>query len=74
MIYGRIFKAADPQRVGLRRRAFAVLHRTLAGSYFVAGRYRQFVRHALTSLMLDPREAAYFAAAALRQVGRRASV
>lgn len=72
-IYEGIFKAADEHRLAIRRRAFSVLHRTLAGSYFVAGEYRKFARHAVKSLVLNPAQAAYFGAAGLRQVRRRSA-
>jgi len=69
-IYGGIFQAGDDRRLAIRRRALGVLHRTLAGSHFVSGNYRQFAAHAVKSIALHPRGAGYFAAAAVRQARR----
>jgi glycosyltransferase involved in cell wall biosynthesis len=57
----------EPELRALRSRAYGNLHRLLAGSYFVAGRHREFLRHTLASVRHDPTELAYFA----RWPGRR---
>lgn len=54
----------------LRRQAFARNYRILAGSYYRARAFSGFLRCAMRALLLDPREAAYFAAFPLR-AGRR---
>lgn len=44
----------------LRRRAYGNSHRILAGSYFAAGNYSAFVRHAFQSIWHRPSALAYF--------------
>lgn len=51
-------KAGDVQK--LKRKAYGNLHKTLAGSYFHAGEYGNFVRHSLNSLALDLSNLGYF--------------
>jgi glycosyltransferase involved in cell wall biosynthesis len=58
---------ADPELRGLRRRAYANLHRVIAGSYFVQGRHGAFLRHAVRSVMSHPSTLAYFLGMPLRR-------
>lgn len=61
--------AADVQSI--RRRSFGNLHKTLAGSYFHAGNYGDFIRHGLKSLILRPGNIGYFARFPLRLLQRK---
>jgi len=58
----------------LRRRAYANLHRMIAGSYFVDGRFSAFARHAALSLREHPSTAPYFLGMPLRRLRRRRTV
>ena len=51
---------ADPALRPMRRRAYANLHRMIAGSYFVAGRRGPFLRHAARSIGSHPSVLPYF--------------
>jgi glycosyltransferase involved in cell wall biosynthesis len=64
--------AVDAGLKGRRRQAMGRLYMVLAGSYFQARRYGDFVRCATRSIALDPRRAGYLASYPLR-VARRSS-
>ena len=51
-----------------RRHAYGNLYRTLAGSFFVAGQYRDFARNALLSLWNRPSHIGYFLGFPLRRL------
>ena len=53
-----------------RRRAFARNYMVLAGTYFYAGRYRDFLRCMLRALVLDPRQLEYLGALPARLLRR----
>ena len=57
--------------VRLRRRAMGNFHRVLAGSYFHAGDFRQFAKHAALSLWNRPSGIRYFAGFPLRRMGKQ---
>lgn len=60
-----------PERVRARRRqAFGRNYMVLAGTYFVAGHLRGFLRCVLRSLALDPRQAAYLVEFPFRRAKR----
>lgn len=59
---------ADPKLTPLRRRAYANLHRTIAGSYFVDGRRGPFLRHAVRSVAGHPSTLPYFLGMPLRRM------
>jgi glycosyltransferase involved in cell wall biosynthesis len=67
-----IFASPDtPPRIRrLRRRAYANLHRMIAGSYFVQGRYRAFGREAVRSIAAHPSTLGYFLAMPFRRMRR----
>ncbi|MBA2734775.1 MAG: glycosyltransferase [Acidobacteria bacterium] len=52
--YDKAFGRAAPEIHRLRRRSYGNLHMVLAGSFFRAGKRREFVRHAVKSLWLTP--------------------
>ena len=51
-----------------RGRAYGNLYKTLAGSFFVAGRYRDFARNTLRSLWSRPANISYFLKFPLRRI------
>ena len=63
--------AAEPELRPLRRRAYANLHRMIAGSYFVERRFVPFARHAVRSVWLHPSTLPYFLAMPVRRLRRR---
>lgn len=54
-----------------RRVCYGNLHKTLAGSYFYAGQYPQFLQHAAKSVLNKPSNFGYFAAFPLRRLKRK---
>jgi glycosyltransferase involved in cell wall biosynthesis len=63
--------AAEARVVRMRRRAYANLHRMIAGSYFVERRLLPFARHAARSIWLHPSTLPYFLAMPVRRLRRR---
>jgi glycosyltransferase involved in cell wall biosynthesis len=70
LVYDEVFAGRHAVTVPslIRRRAYASLHRMLAGSYLADGRYRDFARHAMLSLASHPSELSYFLAYPLRRL------
>jgi glycosyltransferase involved in cell wall biosynthesis len=66
--FGKIFVDRSTKK---SRRAYGVLYKTLAGSYFRAGQYRDFFRAAYQSLSMDPSNLGYFLSFPLRRLGVR---
>lgn len=54
-----------------RNECYGNLHRTLSGSYFHSGNYRQFAKHAAKSLWHRPSGVAYFLEFPLRRLRKR---
>ena len=73
LIYKKAFADARPEIRKLRRRAYGNLHVSLAGSYFVAGRVRECMRHAAIGLYLTPLNVTRFLAYPVRWARRRCS-
>jgi glycosyltransferase involved in cell wall biosynthesis len=71
--FGGIFADATPRTARLRRRAYANLHRMIAGSYFVEGEFASFARHAARSIGMHPSTMPYFLGLPLRRLQRRAT-
>jgi glycosyltransferase involved in cell wall biosynthesis len=69
--YGRVFEGASPELRRMRRRAFANLHRMIAGSYFVDRRLGRFARNAARSIREHPSTLPYFLALPVRRLRRR---
>ena len=61
----------EPDLAALRTRGLARNYMVLAGTYFQAGRYRDFARCAARSVSMDPRRASYLAGFPLRVARRR---
>jgi glycosyltransferase involved in cell wall biosynthesis len=70
---GQVFDdpEADPRYRPLRRRAYANLHRMLAGSYFTKRQWRQVARHAVLSLTQHPSTLPYFLRMPIRRLRNR---
>jgi glycosyltransferase involved in cell wall biosynthesis len=58
LVYAKHFGQASTELQAIRRASYGRLHMILAGSYFRAGQYQQFGRHALKSLCLAPANSA----------------
>jgi glycosyltransferase involved in cell wall biosynthesis len=69
--FDKSFETDDPQLLAIRDECYGKIHSVLAGSYFRAGQYGQFVRHAARSLWLAPSNAARFMAFPARYSARR---
>lgn len=69
--YEKAFKDEAEDVQNLKRKAYGNLHQVLAGSYYRAGQYSDFVRHTLKSIYLKPSNFAYFAAFPLRRLKKR---
>jgi hypothetical protein len=67
--YGQIFDPADRLQApsALRRRAYANLHRMIAGAYFIERRPLRFAKHALASIAMHPSTLRYFLGTPLRR-------
>jgi glycosyltransferase involved in cell wall biosynthesis len=72
--FGQIFDPArrQPGVASLERRAYANLHRMLAGSYFVDGSIGPFLRHAWSAVCTHPSVLTYFLALPARRLRRTA--
>jgi glycosyltransferase involved in cell wall biosynthesis len=68
--YAKVFSEQDPELQRLRRWAYGRLHAMLAGSFFQAGEYRRFARHAAASLAARPGQVGYFAGYPVRALRR----
>jgi glycosyltransferase involved in cell wall biosynthesis len=69
--FGSVFADTSSRLQPLRRRAYANLHRMIAGSYFVDGRFRAFARHAARSVSGHPSTLPYFLGMPLRRLRRK---
>ena len=69
--YEKAFDTDDPNVLALKRRAMGNYHRVLAGSYFRAGQYSDFARHAMKSIGYRPSNLGYFAKFPLRRLRRQ---
>jgi len=71
--YAKAFADHDPELQKIRRRAYGALYSMLAGSFFRAGEYRLFTRHALASVRMRPGQVGYFAGYPVRALRRHLS-
>ena len=60
LAFEKAFRVMTPELFQIKRQAYGALHQNLAGSYFVAGKYLQFIRHAIRSLAFDPGNIVHF--------------
>ena len=64
--WNKAFETSDKKILRLRRRAFANLHKVLAGSYLQNGQYIDFSKHLLISLWFKPVYLSYYLSIFLR--------
>lgn len=69
--FDKAFADPDPQIQALRRRAYAMLHRKIAGSYLQYGRYGKAVGHLARAVVLHPPELFYALRLPQRAMARR---
>ncbi|MCE7963653.1 MAG: glycosyltransferase [Acidobacteria bacterium ACB1] len=67
LFYEKAFADGDEQVQALKRQALSNCHRILAGSYFQAGQYRDFLRTAAKSVLKTPSNIGYFLEFPLRR-------
>ena len=70
-IMNKLFAAPSPDIAPLKRRAYGNLHSVLAGSFFGAGEWLDFLRHAAWSVALTPENLPQFAGFPIRWMRRR---
>ncbi len=68
LAWEKAFDTTDENVLRLRRRSYGNLHRALAGSYFQAGDYASFIRHAAVSLWYKPQNIGYYLNFPLRRL------
>lgn len=71
--YKKAFSETSDKVQSIKRTAYGNLHQVLAGSYFRAGQYSAFAKHALRSIRLTPTNFIYFASFPLRFLRRKTS-
>lgn len=69
--YEKVFEEADDSWLAVRPAAYGHLHKVLAGSYFHGGKGREFLRHGLLSLWLDPANITHYLKFPVRYWQRR---
>jgi glycosyltransferase involved in cell wall biosynthesis len=69
--YAKAFREPSSEVARLRRRAYGNLHAVLAGSFFSAGQYGPFLKHATLSLVRTPENAGRFLGYPIRWLRRR---
>ncbi len=67
LAFEKTFKDSSMEIQKLKGQSYGTLHKILAGSYFQAGNYRQFIKHSLKSFWLYPQNIIYFAKFPLRR-------
>lgn len=68
--YKKSFHTQDEKILRLRNRAYGNFHTKLAGSYFYAGDYGQFIRHSFKSVQMSPKNIFYFLEFPVRRLKR----
>lgn len=68
--YQKSFETDDPDLLAIRDQCFGKIHSVLAGSYFSAGSYRSFARHAIKSIILAPKLSVRYLAFPVRYLAR----
>jgi glycosyltransferase involved in cell wall biosynthesis len=69
--YEKAFAESSAALQGIRRRCYGNLHAVLAGSFFSAGEYAGFLRHAVKSVLFTPDNLSRFLAFPIRRLRRR---
>ena len=65
--YKKAFETNDRSVLDLRRRAYGIFHKVMAGSYFHSREYGQFARHAGRSIFMRWQNLGYFLKFPLRR-------
>jgi len=60
LAFEKTFLYASPDIQKLKNQAYGNLHKILAGSYFQAGDYTQFIKHSIKSFQMSPENIFYF--------------
>lgn len=68
--YDKAFNINDDELRLIRRQCYGKIHSVIAGSYFRAGQYGPFVRHAVRSLWLTPGTASRYLGYPTRAISR----
>ena len=71
LAYEKIFETADKQTLKLRRRCYGNLYKMVAGSYLLAGEYKNFLKNTGKSLFITPENLTYFAAFPVRRLRKK---
>ncbi|HEX9930540.1 MAG TPA: glycosyltransferase family A protein [Pyrinomonadaceae bacterium] len=71
LAYKKIFETADKQTLKLRRRCYGNLYKMVAGSYLLAGEYKNFLKNTGKSLFITPENLTYFAAFPIRRLRKK---
>jgi len=69
--FEKAFRRPRPEVAAIKNQAYGRLHQILAASYFVAGSYPSFVRHAVKSLIYNPQNISYFLSSSRRTANQR---
>jgi glycosyltransferase involved in cell wall biosynthesis len=67
LAFEKTFRDNSVEIQKLKRQSYGTLHKVLAGSYFHARDYRQFIKHSVKSFWLYPQNIIYFAKFPLRR-------
>jgi glycosyltransferase involved in cell wall biosynthesis len=73
LVYSKVFSRHHSEVEHLRRKCYGDLHLALAGSFFRAGRKRDFIRHLMKSVWLTPHNVSHILAFPARAWQRRVS-
>lgn len=68
IFYEKAFQTDDENILRLRRSAYGNFHTKLAGSYFQAENYAQFIKHSVKSFQMSPGNIFYFVKFPFRQL------
>lgn len=73
LAFEKAFATGSEEVQKIRKTCYSNLHRILSGSYFQAGQYPEFIKHAWKSVWLAPENFFYFAKFPLRRLRRSAA-
>lgn len=73
LAFDKAFDKGLPKNQAIKKQAYGNLHKILAGSYFQAGDYSNFVRHSVKSIQNSPSSLAHFLTFPLRRLKRAIS-
>ncbi|MCW5959741.1 MAG: glycosyltransferase [Pyrinomonadaceae bacterium] len=70
LAFEKAFNETNESHQNVKTQSYGNLHKVLAGSYFNAGQYQQFIKHSLRSLTMTPKNISYFARFPYRRLKR----